>query len=120
MRPRTRTFITLALTSTFALALGACSMGGGVDRDEAQQVHLVASLTPVSSCDDLLHHLQREAMDRVGPYGLGGGDVVVDDFGPAEGDAASGVAPPSPSGAEDQAASSFSGPALPGSPRDTE
>ncbi|SVE50223.1 uncharacterized protein METZ01_LOCUS503077, partial [marine metagenome] len=31
-----------------------------------------AGLVPFTECDDLLRHLQAEAVDRVGPYGLGG------------------------------------------------
>ncbi|MEE3352602.1 MAG: beta-propeller domain-containing protein, partial [Actinomycetota bacterium] len=31
-----------------------------------------AGLVPFTECDDLLRHLQAEADDRVGPYGLGG------------------------------------------------
>ncbi len=34
---------------------------------------LVAGLIPFTACDELLRHLQTEAADRVGPYGLGGG-----------------------------------------------
>ncbi|SUZ94781.1 uncharacterized protein METZ01_LOCUS47635, partial [marine metagenome] len=34
---------------------------------------LTAGLVPFTACDDLLRHLQAEAVERVGPYGLGGG-----------------------------------------------
>jgi len=36
-------------------------------------VVLVSALVPFTACEDLLTHLQAEAMARVGPYGLDGG-----------------------------------------------
>jgi len=56
-----------------------------LDNDE---IRLLAGLVPFQGCDELLSHLQAEARDRVGPYGLDyygygygffGNDVVTDD-----------------------------------------
>jgi len=43
---------------------------GVVDVSDTEQT---AGLVPFTACDDLLRHLQAEAVERVGPYGLGGG-----------------------------------------------
>ena len=55
---------------------------------------LVAGLVPFTACDELLRHLQAEAAERVGPYGLGGGwyggPVVLESLAMAE-DSAGGL-----------------------------
>ena len=55
---------------------------------------LVAGLVPFTACDELLRHLQAEAAERVGPYGLGGGwyggPVVLESMAVAE-DSAGGL-----------------------------
>jgi len=40
---------------------------------DVSDTELTAGLVPFTACDDLLRHLQAEAVERVGPYGLGGG-----------------------------------------------
>ena len=112
MRRLTRPGLTLILVG--ALGLGACSNDGGLERENAQDVRLVASLTPVTSCDALLDHLQEEAAERVGPYGFGG-PPIIEDFaeGAAGGDELQSF---DASSAPDAAG----GPPLPSSPRQTE
>ena len=57
---------------------------------------LVAGLVPFTACDELLRHLQAEAAERVGPYGLGGGwyggPVALESMAMAE-DSAGGLDP---------------------------
>ena len=52
------------------LSGGRTTTTGMVDVSDAERT---AGLVPFTECDDLLRHLQAEAVDRVGPYGLGGG-----------------------------------------------
>ena len=67
-----------------AVAAGACAAdpeGDGLSGGRTTTTGVVdvsgtertAGLVPFTECDDLLRHLQAEAVDRVGPYGLGGG-----------------------------------------------
>lgn len=79
MRHHHRSARTLVLALATLLSAGACA-SGGVQTSARQQVQLVASLRPFSACDDLLAHLRAEALDRVGPYGLDGGPIVMEDF----------------------------------------
>jgi len=74
----------LAAGLSLVLVAGACAKdpegdglsGGRVTTTSAVDVtgtELVAGLVPFTACDELLRHLQAEAAERVGPYGLGGG-----------------------------------------------
>ncbi|MDQ3708399.1 MAG: hypothetical protein M3387_03675, partial [Actinomycetota bacterium] len=59
-----------------ALPRGRTSLGG-------QDVVLTAALEPFGACDELLAYFQRQALERVGPYGLPGleggpSDMVLD------------------------------------------
>jgi hypothetical protein len=62
-----------------ALLLGACApdpgevAGGVIPGIAGPNLRLAAALVPFDACDDLLAHLQAEALERVGPYGLDGG-----------------------------------------------
>ncbi len=67
-----------------ALTAGACAKdpegpglsGGRTTTTGAVDVsgtELTAGLVAFTACDELLRHLQAEAVERVGPYGLGGG-----------------------------------------------
>jgi len=80
---RTLGAVPLALLA-LAMAAGACAAdpegdglsGGRTTTTGAVDVsgtEPVAGLVPFTECDELLRHLQTEAADRVGPYGLGGG-----------------------------------------------
>ena len=40
---------------------------------EPEDIQLVAALEPFDGCDELLAYFKREGLERVGPYGLGGG-----------------------------------------------
>jgi len=71
MRRRT----SFAIVVVLALALYACAggesdAGPGSSRLPSELV-LAGRLTPFDACDDLLDHLQGEALERVGPWGLG-------------------------------------------------
>ena len=67
---------TLLATIASAVALTLLGAGCATDRgDDSGTVRLdsiapVAALAPLDSCGDLLGDLQREALDRVGPYGF--------------------------------------------------
>ena len=102
-----------ALLGGLTLTLAACSSGGGVERENAQDVQLVASLTPVTSCDALLDHLHEEAAERVGPYGFGGAPAIMEGAGGGEGDDVANFE-------SESAADAAGAPALPSSPRQTE
>ncbi|GIS99664.1 MAG: hypothetical protein CM1200mP26_13770 [Acidimicrobiales bacterium] len=52
------------------LSGGRTTTTGMVDVSDTERT---AGLVPFTECDDLLRHLQTEAVDRVGPYGLGAG-----------------------------------------------
>jgi hypothetical protein len=76
----------LAAAAALGLLATACTSGsrgtaetgrrpGGVLRGD--QVTFVSTLRSVGDCDALLAHLRREAGARVGPYGLGGGPMML-------------------------------------------
>ena len=78
-----RRFASAAALYLAVLALAAVSVGV-FNRDgdpvtpqppapDGDDIELIASLQPFDSCDDLLAYFRREALDRVGPYGLNGG-----------------------------------------------
>ena len=76
------------LTSCVALLLlaAACTGNGGItgpdERDDRvidvsdRDFTLASVLTPFSECADLLEHVQSNALDVVGPWGLDGGGVI--------------------------------------------
>ena len=73
MRKRTFSLLALILVAT------ACSdttdsdpqtQGDPTVNLDNNQIRLLTGLIPFDGCDDLLSHLQAEARDRVGPYGL--------------------------------------------------
>jgi len=74
----TRTWRTLTgLAAVMALGATACTSSGegAADRvEELPNFALAASLQSFDACDDLLSHLRTEGLERVGPYGLDGGD----------------------------------------------
>ena len=113
MRKILATIVTLTVIAT------ACS--GGTTATEQptpgddpvnldnNEIRLLAGLVPFQSCDDLLGHLQDEARERVGPYGLdyfgyGGGfgrDVIaLEEGGFATGDGAADFATSEPAPAD--------------------
>jgi len=97
-----------------ALAAGACAQDperGGISGGrtttsvpptgtvDVTDTELVAGLVPFTACDELLLHLQDEAIGRVGPYGLGrwyGGPVIMEALATADDSAAAGVATSAP------------------------
>ena len=68
-----------------AMLLGACSGGGGLagpDERDDRVVDLggpggvtLAALTAFAECDEFLSHVQTNALEMVGPWGLDGGPV---------------------------------------------
>lgn len=54
------------LTSLLTIAVTGCSVA-------LDPVRAIGALVPFSACDEALDHLKREALERVGPYGLDGG-----------------------------------------------
>lgn len=77
----------VGLALTAALVLGACSASdGGPEEVTLPDVALAAALRPFDACDDLLEHVRREALERVGPYGLEGsyGPLMFEDRAMAE------------------------------------
>ena len=71
-RPRTILRLTAAVLA-FAVLGASCSSANSDGSDDAvalDDIERVAALTPFDSCDSLLEHLQTEALERVGPYGL--------------------------------------------------
>ena len=89
---------------------------GGSDTAIAPVPQGAAQLTTFSSCDELLAYFQQEALERVGPYGLGAGGVYFGDAQVAEESAAmdsaagSSAAIPAPdSGVAQVAPPAFSG-----------
>ena len=102
MRKSSSTLLALALIA------GACSSGGSTDpvagpterprvepivELDGDDIRLLSALVPFADCSDLLSHLQAEARERVGPYGLdtggwgfweGGVDIAVEDRAFAE------------------------------------
>ena len=106
-----RRFASAAALYLGVLALAAVSVGvfNGNGNPVAPQpeapaapgpddIELITSLQPFDSCDDLLAYFRREALERVGPYGLGGapyytyGDVIMDNAAGAESAGAPAVA----------------------------
>jgi len=68
-----------------SLSLSAC---GADNRDNAllpdqsvslspSQIQLTSALTPFKSCDPFLRHVKANALEMVGPWGVGGGDFPV-------------------------------------------
>lgn len=106
-RPRTATIPLLATSLALALVAGACASGDGVqDRASLDGAQPIVALQPVSSCDNLLDEVRREALERVGPYGFNDyGPIVMEDMAgvdsasSAAGDA---VAAPATAGGEGQ------------------
>ena len=78
MRKSSSTLLALALIA------GACSSGGSTDpvaspterstdpnvELDSGDIRLLSALVPFADCSELLGHLQTEARERVGPYGL--------------------------------------------------
>jgi hypothetical protein len=91
----------LALLTVLAMAVTACSgnsgststtggVSGFASGFDPRDLTFSARLVPFNACDAVLAHFKAEALERVGPYGLGGGPIW---FGPvAEGDFAEGGA----------------------------
>jgi uncharacterized secreted protein with C-terminal beta-propeller domain len=88
-----RVHLRIATAAIVALGVG---LGGCTGDDSAGPLgdigglQFAARLKPASSCDALLDHVRREAAERVGPYGLGGGGVFPVDLAS---DGAAGSAP---------------------------
>ncbi len=73
----------VALAVTLTLLAASCS--GGAERSGEPQsrelpreIVLASRLQPFAACDELLGHLQAEALERVGPYGLEDGMYAFD------------------------------------------
>jgi len=91
----------IALAAVLVMAAAACTGGGTTDSTgirsiasgfDPAAITFRAALTPFSACDAVLAHFKAEALERVGPYGLGGGGPYFPFFGDVareEGDAAS-------------------------------
>ena len=60
-----------ALAAVAALA-GCTPHTATPPRPTLPKVKLVSALTPFDKCDDFLRYVKKEAIDRVGPYGLNG------------------------------------------------
>jgi hypothetical protein len=96
MRKFSLVLLVLALTATACSGSSSTPIASGSDADRdvdlpADEIRLLSGLVPFDSCRSLLDHLQAEARERVGPYGLdihGGGwffdEVAVSDEGVAE------------------------------------
>jgi uncharacterized secreted protein with C-terminal beta-propeller domain len=106
----------LALVAVLAMSLTACSgnsgststtgdLSGFASEFDPRDLTFSARLVPFNACDAVLAHFKAEALERVGPYGLGGGPIW---FGPvlAEGDFAEG-------GARDSAVTTAAGAPVP-------
>lgn len=109
-----RRFVTAAVMYLGVLAIAAVAVmasGGGEDPvtpsglPEPDDIELVAALEPFEDCDALLGYFKDEALERVGPYGLGGqpmwygDDVIMEDSmggGVAGGGAGAAVSPTAP------------------------
>lgn len=83
MRRRSPWIIAVVVLGLVAAACGSDDNAGG--RRLPAEIVLAGRLTPFDACDELLDHLQGEALERVGPWGLEGG---VHAFGSVEGDVA--------------------------------
>lgn len=66
----------LTLMLGMALLGAACSSGPFASDDEADldEIELTAALQSFDDCDAFLDHVEQEALERVGPYGLEGAD----------------------------------------------
>lgn len=73
MRPR----ITLVALSALALVASAC-ISDDVQDLSSNEITLTAGLVTAADCNQLLGHLQAEGLERVGPYGFGGGYYGID------------------------------------------
>lgn len=75
---------------SIALVAGACSSSG--DERTLDDLRLVAALEAFGGCEDLLGHLREQALEQVGPWGLGGGMYATDLVMPTMAAADGGVA----------------------------
>jgi uncharacterized secreted protein with C-terminal beta-propeller domain len=74
------------LVATIVLATSACSKAHDstlpatkkkTESAEIGRIRLISALEPFSACDQLLDYLHTEGAKLVGPYGFGGGEVMV-------------------------------------------
>lgn len=101
---RPRSTLTPLLTTTLALALvaGACASGDGVREGASiDGAEPIVALQPVSSCDNLLDEVRREALERVGPYGFNDyGPIVMEDMAGVDSATSAGDAVAAPAAGE--------------------
>ena len=74
--------LSMAMVLVLGIVIGAWATSGtgtpaSVTGPGGQDLVLTSALEPFAACDDLLAYFKDEALDRVGPYGLDGGGMVV-------------------------------------------